>query len=140
MDYVQTVVSFVEAQPWAPALPFIGAVGADWGLGSWVAGKTGEFKREKVWDWVKTTVGWQQASAIAASAALVYFTKGQQDAMGFAIAAVVVNGAAFVTVMNDVRVKAVQLFGLYFNQSQTPAPAAPEVRGVPDQVPTDAKQ
>ena len=121
---VQQVVNFVEAQPFFPALPFIGAVALDWALGSYLAFKENVFAKEQVFDWVKTTVGWKQAAAITGAVALVFLTRGQSDATATVLADTAVGGVAFVVVMDDVREKVSNLVQL-FTAKPPIAPVAP---------------
>jgi hypothetical protein len=113
MDFINSVADFVSwlpSQPWAFTVPFVAAVLADWGLGSVNAKLDGTFKKESVFDWVKTTVGYKQGAAVVGSVALAYFMQGQHASYLALVPLVSVNGAAFLSVLSDVEDKFKELF------------------------------
>lgn len=108
MDF-NSLVSWVVAQPWAFAVPFVTAVIVDWGVGVAVAMKDKTFNKNRLFDWVQTTVGWKKGVAVIGSVTLAYFLKGQHDAYLALVPLVAVNGAAFLVVIDDIRVKVFDL-------------------------------
>src|SRR6266705_3492143 len=105
-------LSWAQSQPWSFAVPFAVAVLADWALGSFEAYKAGEFKKERVFDWIQTTVGWKKAAAVVGSVATAYFLDGKDAAQLALVGLIVVNGPAFLVVMADVKDKIVALPGV----------------------------
>jgi len=119
MDF-GSIVSYVEAQPWSVAVPFAAAVLVDWAIGSFEAFRAGEFKKESVFDWVKTTVGYSKAAAIVSTVAMAYFLNGKAAAYVALTPLVAVGGAAFLVVLADLKTKIAALPGAIFPK----APAA----------------
>jgi hypothetical protein len=127
------VVSYVVAQPWSPAVPFGVAVLADWALGSFEAWRAGVFAKEKVFDWTKTTVGWQKGAAIVGTIAMAYFLRGKADAVAQLVGVTAVSGAAFLVVGHDVILKLQALPAAF--SSKPPAPPADKPATTPPPVP-----
>lgn len=98
-------VSWALSQPWSFAVPFGAAVLVDWGLGSFKAWRAGTFNKERVFDWLKTTVGWKQAVAVVGSVASAYFLNGKDAGMLALVVLISVNGPAFLVVLSDIKEK-----------------------------------
>lgn len=106
---IHSFISWAVSQPWSFAVPFAAAVAADWGLGSLVAARAGVFNKERVFDWIQTTVGWKQAVAVIGSVASAYFLNGKDAGILALVVLISVNGSAFVVVLSDVKQKIADL-------------------------------
>lgn len=108
MDF-NSLISWGVSQPWSFAVPFVAAVLVDWAAGAVLAVKAGTFKKENVFDWVQTTVGWKKAVAVVGSVAVAYFLNSQHDVNAALVPLIAVNGAAFLVVLDDIKVKVKEL-------------------------------
>lgn len=108
MDF-SSFISWAVSQPWSFAVPFAAAVLADWGLGSFEAWRAGTFNKERVFDWLKTTVGWKQAVAVGSSVASAYFLNGKDAGVMALIVLISINGSAFLVVLSDIKQKIADL-------------------------------
>lgn len=106
---LHSFIAWSISQPWSFAVPFAGAVLADWGLGSVVAYRAGVFNKERVFDWIKTTVGWKQAVAVVGSVASAYFLNGKDAGVLALVVLISINGSAFVVVLSDLKQKIAEL-------------------------------
>lgn len=107
MDF-NSFYSWAITQPWAFAVPFVALVLVDWGVGMAVAVKDGSFRKDKIFDWVQTTIGYKKAVAIAGSIAVAYFLNSQHDVYAALFPLVAVNGIAALSVLDDIRAKVVE--------------------------------
>lgn len=108
MDFLG-FLNWATTQPWSFAVPYAAATLIDWAVGSVQAYQEGVFKKERVFDWVKTTVGWQRGMAVVGSVALAYFLNGQHDAYVALVPLVAINGPAFLVVLADIKEKLVEM-------------------------------
>lgn len=119
---IHSFIAWAISQPWSFAVPFGAAVAADWLLGSLVAIRAGVFNKERVFDWLKTTVGWKQAVAVVGSVASAYFLNGKDAGILALVVLISINGSAFVVVLADVKQKIADLIS-----PPAPAPAGSKV-------------